>query len=133
MTAVELRAGEARHTKHAYELALDLDDLATGQSTHVINELTFLDAFLANPEWFHTHLEEPTGRLTFVFLFPEGHAPHDILGECKGSGRTQQWHRPQEQPVRMRDGGVVYWRIDAPDAEEYRMEWRWDPPKPHAL
>jgi hypothetical protein len=33
----------------------------------------------------------------------------------------------------MRDGGVVYWRIDAPDAEEYRMEWRWDPPNPPRL
>lgn len=133
VTTEPLRAGEARHTEQSYELTLDLDGLATGESTRVINELTFVDAFVDDPEWFHTHLEEPTGRLTFVFLFPEDHLPHDIRAETKGSGRTQQWNSPPEQPVRMRNGSLLYWRVHAPDAEQYRLEWRWEAPVPPAF
>lgn len=118
-----LKAGEAHDTRHTYVMELDISDLARGQSTTVITDLTYVDAFLGEEQWLHTHVDEPTGSLTFVVLFPGDNRPMDIVAEHKGSSRSQAW--VESKALSLHGGQVVYWRVNAPTDEKYRLGWHW--------
>lgn len=111
--------------RHEYEVDLSLGDLAQGQCTPVITNVVYRNAFRrSDGEWFETHLEQPTGRLTMIVL-----APDDMRVTAATAGRSVglgQLQPSPEEPAVLQHGSVVYWSVDDPVlGARYALRWTW--------
>ncbi|WP_369253490.1 hypothetical protein [Geodermatophilus amargosae] len=111
--------------KHDYKVDLDLQDLAVGQCTPVINSIAYRNAFRnLDGEWFETHIEQPTGHLTMIVL-----APDDMQVTSAGAGRSigrGDLEHTAEEPAVIEDGSVIYWSVDSPVlGARYAVSWTW--------
>lgn len=118
---------DRQQLRHEYEVDLSLGDLAPGQVTPVITNVVYRNAFRrSDGEWFETHLEQPTGRLTMIML-----APDDMRVTAATAGLSVglgQLRTTPEEPAVLQDGSVVYWATDDPVlGARYALRWTWVP------
>jgi hypothetical protein len=118
---------EGQVLKHEYDPDTTLSDLAVGQVTPVIHKLLYQNAFKKpNKEWFETHLEHPTGRLTMVVISPDDMEIGTATGLRSVGRDTAEQILPE--PAVMQDGSLIYWAIEAPIlGARYAMTWTWSP------
>ena len=130
-TAERPRPGEDAHLgpeAHRYDLEVDLSRLAVGEQTQIINRVVFVDAFEGeSKEWFHTHIDYPTGALTIVLVFPHDRPCRIVRGFSRASTRKHFEEVTTGRPLRLEDGQLVTWRILKPElGVEYQLEWTWE-------
>jgi hypothetical protein len=111
--------------KREYLLTVSLGELARGESTALINNVVYKNAFKgSDSEWLETHLEKPTGRLTMIIL-----APNDMQITSAVGGRKVErdpFERITDQPAVMSDGSVIYWSVEQPQqSDRYALHWQW--------
>lgn len=129
-TIEQPRVGEDVHLgsqAHRYDLEVDLTKLAVGEQTQIINRAVFVDAFEGmDKEWFHTHIDYPTGALTIVLIFPPDRPCLIIKGLSRASSRKHYEEVTKGRPLLLEDGQIVSWRILKPElGVEYQLEWTW--------
>jgi len=131
-TAAQHRPGEDAHLSplaHRYDLEVGLTRLAVGEQTQILNKVVFVDAFEGpDKEWFHTHIDYPTGALTIVLVFPDDRVCRTVTGFSKASSRKHYEEVTHGRPLLLEDGKIVSWRILKPElGVEYQLEWTWAP------
>jgi hypothetical protein len=115
---------EGQVLKHEYQVKLDLGELAIGESTPIINNIVYLNAFKnTDKEWLETHIDKPTGRLTMFVLAPEDMQITSASGG-KSIGRDEL--EPITEPAVMQKGSLLYWSIEGPLlGARYAISWTW--------
>jgi hypothetical protein len=111
--------------KRAYDLDIDLGELAKGETIPVINNLVYQNAFKhLDREWFETHVEHPTGHLSMIMLCADDMRITDASGG-RSIGRDPVDPTPV-QPTVIQDGSVIYWSIEGPlVGARYALSWTW--------
>ncbi|MDT0187845.1 hypothetical protein Q9S36_47435 [Microbacterium sp. ARD31] len=111
--------------RNEYLVTVNLGELARGEATPVINNVTYLNAFKGvDSEWLETHMEKPTGRLTMLIL-----APSDWEFVSATGHKRIERDDPElsdQQPAVISDGSVVYWSVHEPQQSvRYGLRWTW--------
>ncbi len=111
--------------KREYLMSLNLGEIAKGESTSIINNILYKNAFKGqDSEWLETHLEKPTGRLTMIILAPEDMQIVSALGGRKVE--RDPFEPISEKPAVLREGSVIYWSISQPQQSvRYALQWNW--------
>lgn len=108
-----------------YSVTVHLGELARGEATPVINNVTYLNAFKdVESEWLETHMEKPTGRLTMLILAPSGWE----FVSANGQRRIErdEPENSEQQPAIISEGSVVYWSVHEPQQSvRYGLNWTW--------
>jgi hypothetical protein len=116
---------EGEVLKREYTLDINLGELAKGETTPIINNLVYWNAFKhIDKEWFETHMEHPTGHLTMIVLTPDDMRVTDASGE-RSIGRDPV-EPTSNEPTVIEDGSVIYWSIESPlVGARYALGWTW--------
>jgi hypothetical protein len=114
------------HLKIEGELPINLSHLNRGETTVVINAVTYFDAFQRNDgDWLHTHIDKPTGRLAMIVLFPDDRPITAVKG-LHQTGRDPFEDIEDYRPCIMEEGRIAYWSIYSPElGHVYQLEWEW--------
>lgn len=121
-------AGEDKHLKRQYEIELDLNGVAKGETVLINNAVTYINGFEGpDKEWFHAHVNLPTKSLTIIVLFPPALRPTSIKStEQVGKAKAREVEKEKGLPVKVEGGEMVYWRVANPLIGAcYKLEWVW--------
>jgi hypothetical protein len=124
-TSVDHTGGDEHTLRHQYVFEVGLGELARGQATPVICQVTYRNAFLnTKEEWLETHVDVPTGRLGMIIIASSERRVQDAIAEVR-IGRSP-WRTVPLDPAVLQKGTMIYWSVDRPiRSAKYQVKWRW--------